>query len=616
MVGVLPDVPAVDRILDYLVPARWAAQVTVGTVVRVPLQGRRVRGWVVAVGTEPPAGLPLREVSRISGIGPGEDLLSLAGWAAHRWAGRRLTFLRAATPHRIVSLLPAPPRGRRGWVPRPDPDVEDADRTLVEARRLAREALTPPADGGAPRVTTLRWPPGAERLPIALAAVERGPALLLTAAQADAEALARGLHQAGCWVARHPDDWAAGAAGATVVGSRAAVWSPVRELAAVVVFDEHDERYQDERAPTWHARDVAVERARRAGVPLLLVSPVPSLEALAVGERRVPSRSVERAGWPALTVVDRRELDPRQGLYPAAVVDAVRGEGRIVVVHNRIGRARLLACTRCGELCRCERCGAAMHSGGPARRGEASQGGGDAATWLRCATDPDHRAPAVCLGCGATRLAVLRPGVSRIREELEALIGEPVGELTAASPAPGSGAGPGGLDPAADARVVVGTEAALHRIRRADAVVFLDLDQGLLGARFRAAERTLGQLALAARLLGGRRRDGRLVVATRQPTHAVLEAVLHADPDRWAEPERARRALLHLPPAAALAVLEGPQAAAFAAALREAGGVDVAGPTEDRWLVKASDPDRLADALASVSRPTAGLRIVVDPAGI
>ena len=85
---------------------------------------------------------------------------------------------------------------------------------------------------------------------------------------------------------------------------------------AIVVVDEHDEGLQEERAPTWHARDVAIERARRAGIPCVLLSPCPSLEALDAADRVVePSRAEERAGWPILDVVDRRRDDPRSGLY-------------------------------------------------------------------------------------------------------------------------------------------------------------------------------------------------------------------------------------------------------------------------------------------------------------
>ena len=81
-----------------------------------------------------------------------------------------------------------------------------------------------------------------------------------------------------------PNDWAIAAGGVDVViGGRRAAWAPCPGLAAVVVVDEHDEALQDEGSPTWHARDVLIERARRAGVPVLLTSPCPTLTALEWG---------------------------------------------------------------------------------------------------------------------------------------------------------------------------------------------------------------------------------------------------------------------------------------------------------------------------------------------
>ncbi len=601
VVGVLPDVPAIDRLLDYRVPARLAGQIVIGSVVRVPLQGRRVRGWVCELGARPSHGATLREITKFSGFGPDADLLDLAGWAAHRWAGRLLNFVRAATPDRAVLGLPAapPPRG----APTPSGSTGRADGGADEALTVGRQARLAAGAGG---TRVVRWPPGAERLGLARAALEDGPALLLTPSQHEADTLARALRAEGHWIARHPDDWAAGAAGATVIGNRAAAWAPVRGLRGVVVFDEHDARYQDERAPTWNARDVAVERARRAGAPSLLVSPVPSLESLQLAPLVEPSRAIERGGWPVVTVVDRRELDPREGLYSAAVVDVLRGEGPVVVVHNRTGRAKLLACTRCGELCRCEECGAAMQAA------TAPDGG---ARVLRCAAS-GHQRPEVCSGCGATRLAVLRPGVGRVREEVEALVGEPVAEVTAAGVSV-TAAGGVGSTPGSDQRprVWVGTEAVLHRVRRAAVVVFLDLDQELFAPRYRAAEQTLAMLALGARMLGGRRRGGRLILQTRSPDHDVVQAVLHGDPGRWSDPEATRRRLLDLPPFAALALLDGPGAAALAAGLSGRPALTVLGPTDGRYLVRAADSATLADGLAAVPRPPERVRIAVDPRG-
>jgi hypothetical protein len=99
-------------------------------------------------------------------------------------------------------------------------------------------------------------------------------------------------------------------------------------------------------------------------------------------------------------------------------------------------------------------------------------------------------------------------------------------------------------------------------------------------------------------------------VQTRLPRHEVLQAALHADPERVAAAERPRRQVLGFPPAAAVALVSGEAAAEFVAAL---GPVDVLGPDGDRWLVRAPDHRTLCDALAAAPRPAGRLRVEVDP---
>jgi len=377
-----------------------------------------------------------------------------------------------------------------------------------------------------------------------------------------------------------------------VIGARSAAWAPVPDLAAVVVLDEHDEVHQEERTPTWHAREVAAERARRAGVPCVLVSPSPSLEALAQGRLLTPSRTEEREGWPVLQIVDRRREDlGRSGLWSDALVDALRRAERSVCVLNRKGRSRFLACRACGDVARCEACDAAV-----------TQRDDRAFACPRC----DAVRPAVCLDCGGVSFKNLRMGVTRAREELEALLGEPVVEVSGEAGAP-----------LPEARAYVGTEAVLHHVPSASLVAFLDIDQELLAPRYRAGEEAMTLLVRAARLAGGRRSGGRLLVQTRLPRHEVLLAALHADPGRWSEVERTRRAELAWPPFAALAEVSGVAGAEYVARLGHPGalpdGLVVRGPLDGRYLVRAPDHRTLCDALAGVERPPGRLRVAVDP---
>ena len=579
MVRVLPDVPAIDKTFDYLVPDAFGDQVRVGTVVRIALHGRRVGGWVVADGVDPPPGVKLLPLSKVTGWGPPLELIELADWAAWRWCGRAATFLVSASADHAVSGLPRPSRT--------GPAATVASPVVAEHDALITAALARPR-------SVLRLPPGADRYPVVLAAARLGNALILTPSVAGARLLGLRLRRAGIDVAILPKEWAAARVGSVCVGARGAAWAPVPELAAVVVLDEHDEGYQREGSPTWHARDVVIERARRAGVPCVLVSPTPSLEALQwAGDDGllVPSRSVEREGWPIVDLIDRRREEPgRGGLYSERFVKAMReAPGTVVCVLNRKGRSRLLACARCGEATRCEHCSASMAQTDDGR--------------LQCRTCRTER-PLVCQACGATTLKNLRVGVTRAREELEALAREPVVEIT------GDNAG----DALAPSRIYVGTEAVLHQVSSAALVAFLDVDQELMAPRYRAAEQAMALLVRAARLVGGGRRDGgRVLVQTRLPQHEVLQAALLAEPGRAADAEWERRRFLAFPPVTAMAAVASVAAPAFIEALGTPEGIEVLGPSDGQWLVRAPDHQILCDALASVTRPPGRLRLEVDP---
>lgn len=568
MVRVLPDVSGLAKEFDYLVPARFADRVEVGTIVRVELHGRRVAAWVIAVGVDPPAGVDLSPVLRVSSVGPSAETIDLARWVAHRWAGRLASVLRTASPPRNVAALPPVRPARRS-------SAGDVDPLVVEA--LDR--------GG---VTAIRVGPADDQYRIVAGAAGRGNALVICPSLGRARRIAGRLGRDGVRTSLQPGAWGAGAGGGVVIGARSGVLAPTAPLAAVVVLDEHDEALQEERNPTWHARDVAIERARRAGVPCLLVSPAPSLAGLAAADRLATvGRSEERRGWAPVEVVDRRSDEPgRGGLFSERVAEVLRSAERPVAILNRKGRAAMLACASCGELVRTEDGSRLMVE----RDG----------TLIEPGTGESR--PLICAVCTGTSLKRLRLGVTRAAEELTRLVGRPVAELSS------------DRSEVTGAAVVLGTEAALHADLAADVVVFLDFDQELHAPRYRAAEQAMTLLVRASRLVGGRRPGARIVVQTRSPEHRVLRAAVAADPGRFADEELALRTALGFPPVGALAEVGGPGAAGYLAPLAERSGLMVLGPRDDgRYLVRADGPGELADALADLDRPRERVRVAVDP---
>ena len=206
--------------------------------------------------------------------------------------------------------------------------------------------------------------------------------------------------------------------------------------------------------------------------------------------------------------------------------------------------------------------------------------------------------------------------MARVRKELAALTGAPVAVVSGSPKAAADGPS---VD---DVALVVGTEAALHRVRRADVVVFLDFDAELVAPRFGAGEQALALLARAARLVGAsdtsdaaERAPGRVVVQTRLPDDAALRAAVGADPSLLARADEDVRRQLGLPPFGALARVSGATAASYADALAAASreGVSVGGPADGVWTVRAPDHAILCDLLASVARPAGRLRVEVDP---
>jgi primosomal protein N' (replication factor Y) len=566
---VLPNVTGLDKQFDYLVPPALAGDIGVGSIVRVELHGRRIGGWVVAL--DPPDALAadeLKQITKVTGRGPSPELIGLSDWASVRWAARRRHFLIAASHDRAVLRVPSPRRTGAAVEPR-----SPASSSILEA-------------GGG----VLRLPPASDPMPALLSAAAIGPSVVVVPSIDQAMLLGARLRRSGLVVAVMPKQWAAAAGGVDVViGARAAAWAPCPDLRCVVVIDEHDEALQEEGSPTWHARDVLIERARRADASVLLVSPAPTLTALEWGRLTKPPVDRERAGWPIVDVIDRTDEEPwKRSLVTSDLIRHLRDPERTVVcISNTTGRARLLACRQCRELTRCERCDAAV----------VLDDAGDLVC-LRC----DTVRPPVCLACGAGRFANLRPGVTRLREELEAAANRPAVLVTGAD-----------ADPPSPAGVYVGTEAALHRVDRADTVAFLDFDREILAPRYRAAEQAMALLVRAARLVGPRAHGGRILIQTFQARHEVVQAALHADPDRLVASDRERRQMLGLPPFGAYAEISGAGSDEFVASMLPNDEVVIVG-ADGEYVARSDDWMVLGRTISSGTRPSgARLRIAVDP---
>jgi primosomal protein N' (replication factor Y) len=419
--------------------------------------------------------------------------------------------------------------------------------------------------------------------------------------------MAASLRESGLSVAVMPGDWAVAAGGVDVViGARSAVWSSAPMLKSIIVIDEHDDALQEERSPSWHARDIAIERANKLGIACILVSPVPSLRALhrVAGSVASLDPATEASHWPQLRVIDRR-LDERwsSSMLSSELIEQLRDHSRrIVCVLNVKGRARLLACGSCRELVRCDVCEAAMTM--------------SSSKQLECPRCANVR-PAVCVKCGSGKLAVIKAGVSRLREELAAAAGRRVDEVVEIS-----GGETANKDQEIDQTkmLFVGTEAALHRVRDVDTVVFLDIDQEISAPRYRAAEITLSLVVHAARLVARKTSGGLVMIQSMLADHALLRGLAVHDLSEFVYEEMARRQLMQLPPYGALAQVSGTGVDQLADILRSNVLLQVSATNKDAVLVKSADWETLAnsmsDALVAAStrgKKTLRTKTQIDP---
>jgi len=554
---VVPDVPsfAVDDGFAYAVPDGMV--VTVGSLVRVPLGGRRVRGWVVAVGEPERPGLR-RILARSGDLAVFDTpLLGVLRWAAIHYVAPLAAVLAKATPPNIPrgeGLRPGPagvrlrPRLLVGAGPWHDAVAAEAAPVLAAGRSVLVVAPTvPEADGIA---AGLR-----ERLgrPVAAVSSQLG----------GAEVTER-------WVE------AASRPGSLLVGTREIAAWPVAAPGLAVIVGEGRRGMKDKATPTIHARDLLLRRAAVERFGVVMTEHVPTAEALSrTGTIERPTRP-----WGLVELVDRRADPPGTGLISGATAAALRaaGDRRVLLFTHR--RAAAQRCVRCRLLRRCPACGASP---------------GEATVCPRCGAVTD-----ACASCGGRRFETLGAPVSRVLAEAARIV-----------PRDRIGVAGSGLP------FIVGTERDLPGLA-VDLTVILDGDGPLMAPSYRAGEDGLRLLARAVAAAGtGRGRRG--IIQTGDPGHPALEALREGDSVPFVRADAARRAALGFPPGGEILVVETAgdvSLGELTTAIGDRAAVHgpAATPAGMRWLVQGVDLTAARIVLRGlVARwREAGVRVRVD----
>lgn len=352
--------------------------------------------------------------------------------------------------------------------------------------------------------------------------------------------------------------WLAAQSGAAriVLGTRLAVLMPFRDLGLIVVDEEHDSSYKQQERLRYSARDVAVRRAQRLGIPVILGSATPSLESYRNAQdgryvlATLDARAT-RASMPAVRTVDTRADRPVEGLS-FALVQAIRSRmdrrEQSLVYVNRRGYSPVLFCRSCGWHSTCKRCSAnpVLHR----RAGE-----------LRCHHCGRHESiPERCPACGAAELAPVGQGTQRVEESLRAAFpGARIARVDRDSAGRSKGALREVLDRvrAGDVDILVGTQMLSkgHDYPKLTLVGVLDSDSALFSADFRAGERLHAQLVQVAGRAGRAQYPGEVLIQTDFPSHPLYAAVARHDYAAFAAEALEERRVAGFPPYSHLAML-------------------------------------------------------------
>ncbi|NBY12087.1 MAG: hypothetical protein EBQ75_03835, partial [Actinobacteria bacterium] len=181
-----------------------------------------------------------------------------------------------------------------------------------------------------PGLTLLVRGPLVDLTKVVAGVLRAGPTIVVMPTHSRARGLAAAMRRLGFTTAVYPDEWARASGGVDIViGARATVWASVPKVASMLVVDEHDETHQEERMPTWSAREVAIERGRQAGIPVIFTSAVPSCVAAHVAGTVDALDDRWGTSWPQMVVLDRTR-DERWGssLLSSEVIEALRDSQR------------------------------------------------------------------------------------------------------------------------------------------------------------------------------------------------------------------------------------------------------------------------------------------------
>lgn len=585
------DVPLahVDRLFDYEIPDQFADRARPGVRVRVRFAGQRVDGFIIEVGEDADGARTLRPLELVLGreqvLTP--EIVSLVRAVADHYCGTFADVVRLAVPPRHARTEAAVEPAERASEPPLLPAADDPFAVpaagpgfLAALRRgAAPRACWQPVPGDA---APGDWAAGLARAAHATVASGRG-AILVVPDVRDIDRLVAACEEVlgpGRTVALHHDLGPAARYRAflralrghasVVVGTRSAVFAPVRNLGLVAVWDDGDDLHAEPRQPYPHVREVACLRAAQQHCGLLIAGYLRTAEVQQLVEQDwlrpivvLPGTARRFAPAVRVTADSDKELerDPlaRSVRLPDRVFRTIREgllRGPVLVQVPRAGYLVMLVCDRCREPVRCPRCSGLLR---------AEPGGPEQPLHLTCPTCAHIEPSFSCPSCHGTRWRSPVVGATRTAEEL----GRAFAKTRVISSHGGRVVDRVGPDPA----LVVATVGAEPIADGGYAAAcLLDAEQLLTRADLRAGEEALRRWFAVTALTRPGAEGGEVVLVGPSDARTV-QAWVRCDPAGHAQRELAERREARLPPASRVVAIEGDALAVetFRAGLEAAG---------------------------------------------
>ena len=334
-----------------------------------------------------------------------------------------------------------------------------------------------------------------------------------------------------------------------VIGTRLAVFTPMDDVGLIVVDEEHDGSFKQDNELRYHARDLAVWRAKQSGCPVVLGSATPSLESWHKAQSgayrllQLTERAHASAQLPQVEILNVGRLKLDNGFSPQALQllkQNFEAGGMSLVYLNRRGFAPALFCGDCGHTFGCLNCSAKMVLHQRARQ-------------LRC-HHCDHREPIPfkCPDCGNQDLTAVGHGTQRVEETLRAFLPKAAVVRVDRDSTAHKNDWADLYRRIADNEIdiLVGTQmlAKGHDFARLNLVIVLNADGSLYSADFRAPERLFAELMQVSGRAGRADKQGKVLIQTQLPEHPVFAAVKAQDYAVFAENELNERQMFAMPP--------------------------------------------------------------------